>query len=294
MYIKKMIAVILTLSIALSFGACKKADEKPETLVSTEEAIAILNNALEVASLIESYSAEMDLEFKFRNNDGDLSAEVSTDILLSSKGQKYIEIETTTNGETMGYSEFYVDTTANSEEKELYMFYGEQWFKSKANEEELYYLLGQYYMPDITRIFLMVTTGASVVGEEIIDGKIVTRVDGIVAEDVIANTLIYTGAFVATGMGTVTQEYFDGAKAMPISFWIDEDGNVVKLVFDAGPAYQTISDNLFNVVKDLEGYENAQKLVVNTYAFEIKMGDINKENLIEIPQEALDAELLEE
>ena len=294
MYLKKTIALMLTLSIAFSFGACNTVEEKPATLVSTDEATNLLNSAREKMPLIESYSGGIDLEFKFTNNEGDLEAEVSTDVLLSDIGRMHIEIETVAEGTVLGNSEFYVDVVAGSDERGLYMFYDEQWFQSKSNVEELYYLLGHYDLPDITRIFLTASTGASVVGEETIDGKKVTRIDAIVGEDYIANTLIFTGVFVATGMGTITEEYFNGATAMPISFWIDEDNNVVKLAFDAGPAYQTISDNLFDVVKDLEGYEDAQKLVVNTYAFEMNMKNIGDKNSIEIPQLALDGELLDQ
>lgn len=308
MSLKKIATLLLTGIMALSITACsKKADtsvgasEKPAVVSpsngASDENIAKGAELLEVAKTknedLKSYNADMGLRFEFVNNDGTNSADVKTTIeSLSQPMLKHIAIDSTSKGQPIGNSQFYVKE--ENGEKTIFMLFQDKWYKSPVDDDTLYYLLGQYDMKNITSVFLIASSDAVAVGEEEIDGVKTTKVEAIISADLLPNTLIYTGVFVAAGMSTLTEEYLAGVGDMIIDYWIDNDGNIIKYSFDAGEAYQTISDNLYAKVEGTEGYEDAQKLVVNSYAIEVKMKDINSAEKFEIAQDALNAQAIED
>lgn len=308
MYFKKVATLLLTAIMALSCTACsKKADtsveasEKPVVVSPSEstndENIAKGAELLEVAKTkindLKSYNADMGLRFEFVNNDGTNSADVKTTIeSLSQPMLKHIAIDSTSQGQSIGNSQFYVKE--DNLEKTIFMLFQDKWYKSPVDDDTLYYILGQYDMKNITPVFLIASSDAAVIGEEKIDGVKTTKVEAVISADLLPKTLIYTGVFVAAGMSTLTEEYFAGVDSMSINYWIDDEGNVIKYSFDAGAAYQTISDNLYAKVEGTQGYEDAQKLVVNSYAIDITMQNINHVERFEIAQAALNAQAIED
>ncbi|MGE4214528.1 MAG: DUF6612 family protein [Anaerotignaceae bacterium] len=308
MSLKKIATLLLTGILALSFTACsKKAEtnggesENPVVVSpsegASEENIAKGTELLEAAKIkieeLKSYNADMGLRFEFVNNDGSSSADVKTTVeSLSEPMLKHIAIDSTSGGEPIGNSQFYVNE--ENAEKTIYMLFQDEWYKSPVDDDTLYYLLGQYDMQNITSVFLIASSDAVAVDEEEIDGVKTTKVEAIISADLLPNTLIYTGVFVAAGMSTLTEEYLAGVNGMIVDYWIDDDGNIIKYAFDAGEAYQTISDNLYAKVEGTEGYEDAQKLVVNSYAIDVKMKNINSAERFEISQDALNAQAIED
>lgn len=297
MTFKKIISLTLITVMMFSLSACSKTETK-NTNGAADDPVAtkLLTDATALMEEMTSYDGKLDLYFDFENTEGNLDANVTTDIDVYNTDNIHITIDTTLDGDTSGSSEFYVkEPQLVGGDKTIYMFYNDEWFQSSADDDTLYYLLGQYDLPEVVRVLLIASTQAQVVSEEeSVEGVKATRVDAIIDEDLIANTLIYTGVFVATGMNALTEDYLVGAKAMPISFWIDGEGRVIKTEFDAGAAYQTISDNLFDRVKDLEEYEDAQKLIINSYKLEILIEDINSAKEVEFPEEVLNATVIEE
>lgn len=308
MSFKKIATLLLTGILAMSFTACSKkadasvgANEKPAVVSpskgASDESIAKGAELLEAAKTkseeLKSYNADMSLRFEFVNNDGANSADVKTTIeSLSQPMLKHIAIDSTSKGKSIGNSQFYVKE--ENEEKTIFMLFQDKWYKSPVDDDTLYYLLGQYDMKNITPVFLIASSDAVAVGEEEIDGVKTTKVEAIISADILPNTLIYTGVFVASGMSTLTEEYFEGVDSMIVDYWIDNDGNIIKYSFDAGAAYQTISDNLYAKVEGTQGYEDAQKLVVNSYAIEVKMKNIDSAERFEIVQDALNAQAIED
>ena len=308
MSLKKISTLLLTGILAISFTACsKKADtsvgagEKPAVVSplkgASDENIAKGAELLEAAKTkneeLKSYNADMGLRFEFVNNEGTNSADVKTTIeSLSEPMLKHIAIDSTSKGQPIGNSQFYVKE--ENGEKTIFMLFQEKWYKSPVDDDTLYYLLGQYDIQNITSVFLIASSDAVAVEKEEIDGVKTTKVEAIISAELLPNTLIYTGVFVAAGMATLTEEYLAGVGDMIINYWIDDNGNIIKYSFDAGVAYQTISDNLYANVEGTEGYEDAQKLVVNSYEIEVKMKDINTAEKFEIAQDALSAQSIED
>lgn len=306
---KQLLAVLLCGCLAWMGSGCSQiASKEPQEVglemveetktEATEEqkqaGLTWMSKAAERIEEMESYTGAMQLDFAFINDGGENSATVSTSLAqVYEPLQQEIGISTEGNGESMGSSHFYVGS--EGEQLMLYMQYDGVWYKSKVDEDTLYGLLGQYDMKEMIDILLVATQDVALMGEETLpDGRTVQRVEGVVPAELMPATMIYTGTFVATGMATLTEAQMAGVADMPITFWLDEEGNVVQYQYDAGAAYQTIADNLFNEVKDLEGYENAKPLEVSQYELTVTLENLNETESILVPQEALDGQLLDD
>ncbi len=280
--VKKFFAFFIAVTMSFSlFGCSSKSDD-----AYGAELIEKARNNLEQAS---NYDAEIKLNFEFVNNSGTETAFVDTKISdFREPYMKHIAIASEGGGENIGYSEFYI--IEENGRKTLYMYFNEKWYKTTVDDEYIFYTLGQYDMKEIVNIFLSAASEISSVDEEERNGVKLKKVNAVIDKSIIAETIINTGVFIAAGMSSLTPEYLEGAGPMKISFWIDDNDNVVKISFDAAEAYQTISDNLYDMVKDLEGYEGTKKLVINKYAIDIDMININNAEWSGISEDALKAE----
>jgi hypothetical protein len=308
MSLRKIATLLLIGVMVISFAACSKKEETsavkseksaivtPIDGTSEQKAakgVELLEAAKTKIAQLKSYNADMGLYFEFVNNDGKKSADVKTSIKsLSDPFLKHIAIESTSDGQPIGNSQFYVKE--ENDEKTIFMFFQDEWYKSPVDDDTLYSLLGQYDIQNITSVFLVASSDAVAVEEEEIDGVKTTKVEAIINADLLPKTLVSTGVFVASGMTTLTEDYLKGVDAMDIDYWIDDDGNIIRYTFNAGAAYQKISDNLYSKVEGTEGYEDAQKLIVNSYSIDVKMKNINSAEKFEISQEALNAKAIED
>ncbi len=286
MKLKNIAALLMALVLGASLGGCSKKD------TGTSEAKAMLETARKNLENVKSYDGQMNLSFKFENEDGEKEAKVITDIISFKEPElKNIKIEADLEGQEKKTSEFYVNE--NNQIKSIYTFFDNEWYTSEVDDETLFYTLGHFEMQDVINTFIVAATGAKISETEEINGAKTTKIDAVIDEDLIANTLIYTGIFAAAGMGAISPEHLKGAKAMAISFNIDEDNNLVSFSFDAGAAYQTISDNVFARVQGQSGYEDAKKLIINKYAINFVMSNINEGERFVIPAEVLNAKSID-
>lgn len=308
MTLRKIATLLLTGVIVISFSACFKKEEinaekseKSAIASSIEDTndqnsakgVELLEAAKAKIAQLKSYNADMGLYFEFENNDGKKSADVKTSIKsLNDPFLKHISIESTMNGQTIGNSQFYVKE--ENTEKTIFMLFKNEWYKSPVDDDTLYYLLGQYDIQNITSIFLNASRDAVAVKKEEIDGIKTTKIEAVINSDLLPDTLISTGVFVAAGMTTLIEDYLNGVEAMDINYWIDDDGNIIRYTFNAGAAYQKIADNLYSKVEGTEGYENAEKLFVNSYTIDVKMKNINSAEKFEISKDALNAKAIED
>ena len=91
------------------------------------------------------------------------------------------------------------------------------------------------------------------------------------------DVIINAGVFVANGLTNLYEEYFDGVSDMPVTFYVDaKTGDIVKLSFDAGEAFQIVSDYAYNIAQGIDEYKDSQRLIVNSYNVSIDVTDIDK------------------
>ena len=288
----KIIALISAAVLALSMAGCGK-EEKTETAVSTvvkvevnDEGNALLEKALEVNPSIESFVSLNTLDFSFDNGNGTgkQEATVKTTVteIQTSPVQKGYVTETIGNGQALVSSGVYVKETDG--QKELFIGQDDQWYKSDVDDMTLFYTVGIYDMKDIGRIFLEAVEGLEYVGEEEVNGMTLAETRGIVKGENVPAMVLDSGIFVATGMTTLTEDHMVGAPDVLINFWIDEEtGHVHKISLDGAEVYQKIADNMFELVKDVEGYEGAAALGINRYALTYEISQINEVEKVDFP-----------
>ncbi len=302
MVLRKMTAICALCALSVFAGGCSNGAEQQSTAeqssLSQESLSAenILETAKQSNNNAQSYNATMDVYFEFENNGSEMNAEVVTNILSFTEPVfKHITMDVKQNGSNASKSDFYVDVD-DSGSMYLYALYESDWYKMKVDATALFGVLGQYDIKAVLDILLTNSTNPVVSEEtEKINGVDVYKVDCVIPPEKVPETIINTGVFVVNGMLYLTEEHLSGAGEMPVTYYISaETGDVVDFSFDAGPAYQTISDNMFNAVKDLEGYENAQKLVINSFNVDVNVDDINSAERIDVPDEVLAAQEMED
>lgn len=290
MKFNKIIALAAAGVMTLSAVGCGN-EEKGQTAVSTvtkvevnDEGNALLEKALEVNSDIESFVSLNTLDFSFDNGTGKQEATVKTTVteIQTSPVQKGYVTETIGNGQALVSSGVYVKETDG--QKELFIGQDNQWYKSDVDDQTLFYTVGIYDMKDIGRIFLEAVEGLEYVGEEEVNGMTLGKTRGIVKGENVPAMVLDTGIFVTTGMTSLTEEHMTGTPDLLINFWIDEEtGNVHKISLDAAAIYQKIADNMFELVKDVEGYENAKALGIDRYALTYEISEINEVEKVDFP-----------
>jgi hypothetical protein len=292
MLIKKLTALMAAGVLAISFVGCSSdsaasssssSASSSASIETTEEGNALLEKGKEALGKVESYNSNMTISFEFVNEEGTSSATVDTEITELPTGRKY-SMSSVGDGEDMGSSDIYV--REENGQNYLYVNSEGQWYKTAIDDVSLKYAAGQYAVKDVASILLNAVDGLAVEGEEDVNGVSAYKTTGVISAENVPSTLINSGAFIATGMVTLTESHLEGVDAMPVTFWFDkETGDVVKFAFDAGDAYQTISDNVFALVEGTEGYEDAEKLVINQYYLEYTLENINNATEIEYPAE---------
>ena len=69
-------------------------------------------------------------------------------------------------------------------------------------------------------------------------------------------------------------------------------GDIVKLSFDAGQAFQIVSDYAYNIAQEIDEYKDSQRLVVNNYTVVMDIANIDSTEKEEIPTDVKEGEVL--
>ncbi len=305
MTLRKYAAAACVLAAALSFTACGK-NSSDSSQTASQAAISsqalpddsftaenIVQTALERNLAQKSSTAKMTTEFKFQGDNGEATAVVATDIkAVTEPVFKHIIMDVSQNGEHYSTSEFYVDEAENGD-MTLYISYGDEWYKMPVTDAELFAVLGQYDVREVTNIVLNSLSDISVGGKENINGVEAYKVDAVIPAADVPDVIINAGVFVANGLTNLYEEYFDGVKDMHVTFYVDsKTGDIVNLSFDAGQAFQIVSDYAYNIAQGIDEYKDSQRLVVNSYGINIDINDIDKTEKEEIPADVTEGESL--
>ena len=175
MNFKRLAALAAAGILAVSFTACSKEGNVASSVSSssssssaqgTSEATELLDKGKKANEALENYEGSVDLQFAFKNDSGESTADVQTAItdFQSSPLTKKIEITSQGNGQDLGTSQFYLKEEDG--QKILFLNYEADWYKTKIDDEMLFYTLGQYDLKSITKIFLDAVSDVKTEGEE--------------------------------------------------------------------------------------------------------------------------------
>jgi len=306
MAFKKILAILMSVLVMVSFTACK--DKKEETVNIEAEASEEVTvekeseekfndeNILDFAILRlagqESFNAEMSSSFVFQGTDEKMSAETKADILYVKEPLfREVELNTYVNSLLQSTSEFYVIEEDGT--NILAVSFEDGWYKMYASDEDVYAIIGQYDVKEVLKIFAYYAENIKINGTENINGKEVYKVNAVIDESNVADVIIGSGVFVANGLTNLYAEYFDGAEDMNATFYVDaQTGDILKLTYDAANAFQTVSDYAYNLAKETEEYKDSVRLVADEYSVKIIVNDINMVKGKGMPEEAENASWL--
>ena len=305
MTLRKYAVAACVIAAMLSFTACSQnsgdSSQASSQVTTSAQALSeesfsaenIVKTALDRNLAQKSSTAKMTTEFKFEGDDGEATAVVATDIkAVTDPVFKHILMDVSQNGEHFSTSEFYVDENENGE-MTLYISYGEDWYKMPVTDGELFAVLGQYDVREVTNIVLNSLSNVTVGDKEDVNGVEAYKVDAVIPAADVPDVIINAGVFVANGLTNLYEEYFDGVTDMPVTFYVDAStGDIVKLSFDAGQAFQIVSDYAYNIAQEIDEYKDSQRLVVNNYTVVMDRTNIDSTEKEEIPTDVKEGEVL--
>ena len=305
MTLRKYAVAACVIAAMLSFTACSQnsgdSSQASSQVTTSAQALSeesfsaenIVKTALDRNLAQKSSTAKMTTEFKFEGDDGEATAVVATDIkAVTDPVFKHILMDVSQNGEHFSTSEFYVDENENGE-MTLYISYGEDWYKMPVTDGELFAVLGQYDVREVTNIVLNSLSNVTVGDKEEVNGVEAYKVDAVIPAADVPDVIINAGVFVANGLTNLYEEYFDGVTDMPVTFYVDAStGNIVKLSFDAGQAFQIVSDYAYNIAQEIDEYKDSQRLVVNNYTVVMDITNIDSTEKEEIQTDVKEGEVL--
>ncbi len=305
MTLRKYAVAACVLAAMLSFTACGQnsgdSSQPSSQVTSSSQALSeesfsaenIVSTVLDRNMAQKSSCATMTTEFKFNSDSGEATAKVVTDIkAVTDPVYKHIIMDVSQNGQQYSTSEFYVDEDENGE-MTLYISYGEEWYKMPVTDGELFAVLGQYDVREVTNIVLNSLSNVTVGDKEDINGIEAYKVDAVIPAADVPDVIINAGVFVANGLTNLYEEYFDGVTDMPVTFYVDAvTGDMIKFSFDAGQAFQVVSDYAYNLAQDIDEYKDSQRLVVNAYNVVTEISNIDNTEKEEIPTDVTEGEVL--
>ena len=306
MTLRKYAVAACVLAAMLSFTACSQnnGDSSQQSSQATVSAQALSEESFSAENIVQtaldrnlaqkSSTAKMTTEFNFNGeNGGETSAKVVTDIkAITDPVYKHILMDVSQNGQQFSTSEFYVDEDENGD-MTLYISYGDEWYKMPVTDGELFAVLGQYDIREVVNIILNSLSNVTVGEKEDINGVEAYKVDAVIPAADVPDVMINAGVFVANGLTNLYEEYFDGVEDMPVTFYVNAStGDIVKFSFDAGQAFQVVSDYAYNITKDMEEYKDSQRLVVNSYTVDTEITNIDNTEKEDIPENVTEGEEL--
>lgn len=305
MTLRKYAVAACVIAAMLSFTACgqNSGDSSQTSSQVTASAQALSEESFSAENIVKtaldrnlaqkSSTAKMTTEFKFEGDDGEATAVVATDIkAITDPVFKHILMDVSQNGEHFSTSEFYVDEAENGD-MTLYISYGEEWYKMPVTDGELFAVLGQYDVREVTNIVLNSLSNVTVGDKEDVNGVEAYKVDAVIPAADVPDVIINAGVFVANGLTNLYEEYFDGVTDMPVTFYVDAStGDIVKLSFDAGQAFQIVSDYAYNLAQEIDEYKDSQRLVVNNYTVVMDISNIDSTEKEEIPTDVTEGQEL--
>lgn len=169
-----------------------------------------------------------------------------------------------------------------------YMNLDGTWYAVPMDMDEL----DQYNAEENMDLFLENITSFSAAGEEDINGTKATKITGVITGDAMQEAIESSGAMNSVESLGVSEEEVEAMYAdlgdLPISLWIDADGYVLKYEMDMTAMMQSVVEKAMA--------EEGGDAVVQLTKMMITMvcSDFNAVPDIEIPAEALEAQIVEQ
>lgn len=253
------------------------------------KAAQMMKKSAETMASVTSLEAEMKIETSLSMNGETIATVTQGEISTFVKPMK-LKAEVSTNGadgETLAkVMEMYV--VEEGEVLTSYLDMGTGWMSE--NVEKM--TLGHYNIYDNVNSYLGATENLKTTGEEEVDGKMTTRIDGQIRGEAIRQVTAHSGVLETVQQMGITEEdmadMFDKVQSLPVSFWIGEDGYVYQYEINLAPVVKVVMD-MTMVMMGMDPGEEAFAVIVDIATVTVTCSDFNKVAPFEIPRAALEA-----
>lgn len=230
---KRLLAAAMTVTMAVAMAGCGGGNAKGA------DAETLLKTASETMASVESYSADMVMNFDMEMGEEKASTEISAKMDAMTNPLKLkMDMATKVNGEEMQAIQMYA--VQDGEKATSYVNVGGQWASQPISVDDL----AQYNADANMDLYLKNLSNFSATGSEKINGKDTTVIEGVLTGDAMKEALKTSGLESATaGMGMSVDEVASMMEGdMPVKMWITEDGYVMQYDLDMTALMQGLID----------------------------------------------------
>ena len=273
---------VLALAIAVAMFATGCASD------STDGVSELLARSGETMAGVTNYSAVMDMDLVMSMMGDEVSSTTTAEVITFADPLK-MKMDMTMEISGAGSQDIKMYVQEVDGELVSYMHMeGMGWIAAGVDMASM----GQYNAVDNATMYLNVMSDVKENGTEDINGVKTTRIDGVISGEGMKDAAIASGVMSSVeSMGLTEEEVlkiYEAMGGMPISMWISEDGYVYKYEFDMSEMMKQVMDQMLAELGAVEGMD----LVISRAVVSMTCDDFNTAEDFEIPDEALNAEVM--
>ena len=278
---KKFLAVAAAMTMAFAAAGCGGGDNSGNAGGSDSADVeALLTKAQETMAGVESMATEMNMEISMAMGEESIDMITNAKILTVNEPLK-MQMDMSMDMGEMGSQDMQMFAEEKDGQFVTYINMDGAWYAQSATAESL----AQYDADANMDLYLKNISGFSKTGEEDVNGKTASKIEGVLTGDAMKEAIQDSGALSSVenmGLSTEDMEALYSSD-LPLTMWIDADGYVVKYEMDMTSMMNALMAGLIEASgEEAEGF-SIEFPKVNLV---MTCSDFNAVSEFEIPEEA--------
>ena len=237
---KKFLAVAAAMTMAFAAAGCGGGDNSGNAGGSDSADVeALLTKAQETMAGVESMATEMNMEISMAMGEESIDMITNAKILTVNEPLK-MQMDMSMDMGEMGSQDMQMFAEEKDGQFVTYINMDGAWYAQSATAESL----AQYDADANMDLYLKNISGFSKTGEEDVNGKTASKIEGVLTGDAMKEAIQDSGALSSVenmGLSTEDMEALYSSD-LPLTMWIDADGYVVKYEMDMTAMMQAVMD----------------------------------------------------
>ncbi len=283
---KKFLAVAAAMTMAFAAAGCGGGDNSGNAGGSDSADVeALLTKAQETMAGVESMATEMNMEISMAMGEESIDMITNAKILTVNEPLK-MQMDMSMDMGEMGSQDMQMFAEEKDGQFVTYINMDGAWYAQSATAESL----AQYDADANMDLYLKNISGFSKTGEEDVNGKTASKIEGVLTGDAMKEAIQDSGALISVenmGLSTEDMEALYSSD-LPLTMWIDADGYVVKYEMDMTAMMQAVMDQ---AMASAGAEAGDAKIEISKTAVSMICKDFNAVE-VEIPAEAANATVI--
>lgn len=283
---KRFLAVAAAMTMAFAAAGCGGGDNSGNAGGSDSADVeALLTKAQETMAGVESMATEMNMEISMAMGEESMDMITNAKILSVNEPLK-MQMDMSVDMGEMGSQDMQMFAEEKDGQFVTYINMDGAWYAQSATAESL----AQYGANGNMDLYLKNIADFSKTGEEDVNGKTSSKIEGVLTGDAMKEAIQDSGALSSVesmGLSANDMEALYSSD-LPLTMWIDADGYVVKYEMDMTAMMQAVMDQ---AMASAGAEAGDAKIEISKTAVSMICKDFNAVE-VEIPAEAANATVI--